>query len=79
MMASMSVSELRGHLRHLFPYPCTCRYTAVTMMPRPPGLLGALAFKWATASSSTKAAVAVAALGVVAAGVAAVVVARRRT
>ena len=78
MMASMSVSELQGHLRHLFPYPVTSSYTAVTMMPRPPGLLGALAFKSATASGTTKAAVAAAALGGVAAGVAAVVVARRR-
>jgi hypothetical protein len=78
MMESMSCEKLREHLRHLFPYPCTSRYTVVTMMPRPPGLLGALAFKWMAASPTTKAAVAAAALTVIAAGVTAAVMARRK-
>lgn len=78
MMETMSCELLQKHLRHLFPYPCTTRYTAITMMPRPPGLLGTLAFKWMTASTSTKAAVAAAAVAVLAAGVAAAVVVRRR-
>jgi hypothetical protein len=79
MMADMSCESLRHMLRHLFPCPCTSCYTAITMMPTPPGLLGSLAFKWLTASTTTKAAVAAAGLTVLAAGVAAaVVVARRR-
>lgn len=78
MMASMSCERLREVLCQLFPYPCKSRYTAITMMPRPPGLLGSLVFKWVTASSTTKAAVLAAGLAVVAAGVAAAVAARRR-
>lgn len=78
MMETMSCEKLREHLRALFPYPCTSRYTAITMMPRPPGLLGSLAFKWMTASSTTKAAVGAATLAVLAAGVTAAVVYKRR-
>jgi hypothetical protein len=79
MMATMSCDKLCEMLRCLFPCPCTTRYTALTMMPRPPGLLGSLAFKWMTASDTTKAAVIVAGLAVLAAGItAAAVVARRK-
>lgn len=79
MMATMSCAKLHEMLRALFPCPCKQRYTAVTMMPRPPGLLGSLAFKWVAASSSTKVAVAAGALTLLAAGVtAAVVLSRRR-
>ncbi|WIA32467.1 hypothetical protein OEZ86_003287 [Tetradesmus obliquus] len=79
VMAEMTPQTLQAMLCRLFPHPCRSRYTAITMMPRPPGLLGRLAFRWATASSSTQIAVAAAGVGVlVAAAAAAVVVARRR-
>ena len=78
MMETMSCEKLREMLCHLFPYPCKSRYTAITMMPRPPGLLGSLAFKWMTASNTTKLVVAAAGLAVLAASVAAVVTSRRR-
>lgn len=48
------------------------------MMPKSPGILGRLAFKFATASPVVQATVAVAGIGVVAAAIAAAVVARRR-
>ncbi|WIA12333.1 hypothetical protein OEZ85_012387 [Tetradesmus obliquus] len=79
VMAEMTPQTLQAMLCRLFPHPCRSRYTAITMMPRPPGLIGLLAFRWATASSSTQIAVAAAGVGVlVAAAAAAVVVARRR-
>jgi hypothetical protein len=80
VMAEMTPESLQKMLCILFPHPCRSRYTAITMMPRPPGLIGRLAFKWATASSSTQIAVALAGVGVVVAATAAVAVAvsRRR-
>lgn len=74
VMAAMNPDSLRAMLCKLFPHPCRSRYTAITMMPRPPGLIGQLAFKWVTASSTTKAAVALAVAAVVVAAVAAVAV-----
>jgi hypothetical protein len=80
VMAEMTPASLQAMLCRLFPHPCRSRYTAITMMPRPPGIIGRLAFKWATASSSTQIAVAVAGVGVLVAAAAAVgvAVARRR-
>jgi hypothetical protein len=80
VMAEMTPQSLQRMLCCLFPHPCRSRYTAITMMPRAPGLLGRLAFKWATASSSTQIAVAVAGAGVLVAAATAVAVAvsRRR-
>eukprot|EP00882_Tetradesmus_deserticola_P013219 GHRQ01014016.1.p1 GENE.GHRQ01014016.1~~GHRQ01014016.1.p1 ORF type:complete len:535 (+),score=251.96 GHRQ01014016.1:49-1653(+) len=78
VMAQMTPASLQDMLCRLFPNPCRSRYTAITMMPRPPGLLGRLAFKFATASSSTQIAVALAGAGLLVAATAAVAVAASR-
>eukprot|EP00879_Flechtneria_rotunda_P018339 GHRR01019236.1.p1 GENE.GHRR01019236.1~~GHRR01019236.1.p1 ORF type:complete len:223 (+),score=53.86 GHRR01019236.1:40-708(+) len=79
VMAVMNPDSLHSMLRQLFPYPCRSRYTAITMMPRPPGLLGRLIFKWMTSSSSTKAAIAIAGAGLlVVAGAAGAAAIRRK-
>lgn len=38
-MASLSPETVRDAFRRLFPHPCTSRYTAIAMVPRPPSLL----------------------------------------
>jgi hypothetical protein len=57
VLAELSAASLRARLRSLFPCPCRARYTTLTMMPRAPGLLARLAFRWAAASSGTQLAV----------------------
>eukprot|EP00877_Chromochloris_zofingiensis_P010305 jgi/Chrzof1/5528/Cz16g06130.t1 len=44
--------RVQQSLQQLLPYPCRCRYTAITMMPKLPGLLGRLAFKLSSSPSS---------------------------
>lgn len=39
MLEEFDTNSMRQALQRLFPYPCTSRYTAITMVPQPPGIL----------------------------------------
>jgi hypothetical protein len=74
----MSCDSLKARLRTLFPYPCKQRYTAITMMPRPPGVLASLAFRFMTASTPTQLAVTGAGVAVLAAALGVAALRRRQ-
>lgn len=77
-MSQMNPVTLRAALQRLLPFPCRSRYSVVTMVPHPPGLLGRLAHRWACAGTAARTAVVCAALVGLVATAAAAVAARRR-
>ncbi|PNW71277.1 hypothetical protein CHLRE_16g647500v5 [Chlamydomonas reinhardtii] len=56
VLGSCTPATLRAAMCRLFPRPPTCRYTAIAMLPRPPGLFhrlgAALAARWFGTSGS---------------------------
>lgn len=69
VLGSLTPANLQAAARRLLPYPCRSRYTSITMVPRPPGLLQRLLFKLATLQGGSQMAVGgIAAAAVLAAG-----------